>query len=236
MRASVRALLQRAAPTAPVVGVAAAIFARLPCGSVDVSKMVLIRRGTPPGQGLLVFAGGRQELGETLAGAAAREAREECGVDVHVADALCPGYAATDVLHPAAPPHGWHYAIVHVLTCVDARADASGRRAVLPVLRAGDDAADALWVDLSALLLQGGGGEPAGARPSAPPPPLPLPGGLEGGWLGGAGDAATPPRTRPPCLLELEAQGALVPLTVHVARRALRQWALLGVPTVGGSG
>lgn len=271
-------------PPAPAVGVAAAIFARLPCGAVDLTKMALIRRGTPPGRGLLVFAGGRQEHGETLAAAAAREAREETGLHVHVADALCPGYAATDVLHPAAPPHAYHYAIVHVLTCVDARADASGVRAELPALTAGDDASAALWVDLTALLLQlggahgqqpaargrardDGGDAPRGGGAGAPLPPrlrdaLPPPegwggaggGGASGGGAGGSGGgdggagagmgggrgdapAAAPAAlldAQPPCLLALDVAGALVPLTVAVARRAVRQWRTLGVPTVGG--
>jgi len=219
-------------PTAPAVGVAAAIFPRLPCGRVDVTKMLLIQRGSPPGDGLFVFAGGRQELGETLAAAAVREAREETGLAVTPADAQCPGYAATDVLVPALPPHSFHYAIVHVLTSVDVpAADAGGRRgaALLPRVTAGDDAADALWVDLTALLRGGAGG---GARGGAE----------EGGSADGAsqrceaGAAAQhdgPPRVDPPppCLLALEAQGRLVPLTVEVARRAVRQWGLLGVPT-----
>jgi len=46
--------------------------------------IVLLRRGIDPGYGRWVFPGGYVDRGETLEGAAAREVREEVGLDVRV--------------------------------------------------------------------------------------------------------------------------------------------------------
>lgn len=250
-------------PTHPRVGVAISIFPRLPDGRVDASKMVLIKRGTPPGEGLLVFAGGKQELGETVAQAAAREAREELGLAVDVVDPACAAYASTDVLHPPAPPHAFHYAILHVLATVPAGSGGAGVGAQgapglaappasstaaaaptqLPRLTAASDAAEATWVDLTALLAEeaargwpvpvpsGCQGGAAGSRDPPAPRALPPP---PGEWAAGSAPPTAAAAARldaaPPCLLALHRAGALVPLTVEVARLAVRQWALRGVP------
>ncbi|MBO2458658.1 NUDIX hydrolase [Actinomadura violacea] len=90
-------------------------------------RLLLVRRGRPPGQGLWSVPGGRVEPGEDDAAAVVRELREETGLDV------APGALAGSVDRPG--PGGAVYEI-H-----DYEA-----RVVGGVLRAGDDAAEARWV------------------------------------------------------------------------------------------
>ncbi len=48
------------------------------------ARLVLVRRAIQPGYGLWVFPGGYVDRGEPLVSAAAREAREECGLEVRI--------------------------------------------------------------------------------------------------------------------------------------------------------
>ena len=201
------AALVRPLPTQPQVGVAVHIYPRLPCGRVDPRWLLLIQRGSAPGKGLWVFPGGRQELGETIAAAAAREALEEVGLQVGILDHACPVFTATDVLHvEAGAGLTYHYAILHVLATVGVPVDAEGR-ALLPAVRARDDAVDAAWVDVVALAPAGGGpGRPRVAR-------------------GAPGRVVED-------IHSLQRRGILVPLSIEVATLAGRQWGMRGVPVV----
>ncbi|MFA1540691.1 NUDIX hydrolase [Actinomadura monticuli] len=90
-------------------------------------RLLLVRRGRPPGEGLWSIPGGRVEPGEDDPAAVARELKEETGLDVAV------GALAGTVERPA--PGGVIYEI-H-----DYAATVTGG-----TLRAGDDASDARWV------------------------------------------------------------------------------------------
>ncbi|GAA3424892.1 NUDIX hydrolase [Streptosporangium sandarakinum] len=89
-------------------------------------RLLLVRRGRPPGEGLWSVPGGRVEPGESDAEAVAREVLEETGLTVAV------GRLAGSVDRPG--PGGVVYGIRDYL------AEVRGG-----TLAAGDDAADAGW-------------------------------------------------------------------------------------------
>ena len=66
--------MRREYPTAPIVGVGAVI--------VRNAQALLIQRGNEPNRGRWCIPGGVLELGVTLAEAAVREVREECGLEI----------------------------------------------------------------------------------------------------------------------------------------------------------
>ena len=101
---------------------------------VEDGRLLLIRRGRPPGQGRWSLPGGRLEPLESLEDAVRREVSEETGIDVEPAGLL----GSAERIGP-----GWHYVIL------DFRAD------VVPngkPLVAGDDADAARWVPLGEVL------------------------------------------------------------------------------------
>jgi 8-oxo-dGTP diphosphatase len=61
-------------PVRPYLAVSAAIF--------RAGRVLIVRRGTPPLQGIYTLPGGGVELGETLEEAVVREVREETGLAI----------------------------------------------------------------------------------------------------------------------------------------------------------
>jgi len=98
----------------------------------ETGRLLAIRRGKPPGEGLWSLPGGRVEPGESDAAAVARELREETGLQARV------GPPVGTVLRPG--PGEVIYEIHDYLVEV-----------VGGTLRAGDDAADARWVTAAEL-------------------------------------------------------------------------------------
>lgn len=107
----------------------------IPCVGAIVrdgdGRLLVIRRGRPPGAGLWSIPGGRVEPDEAPEDAVRREVQEETGLDVKVERV-----AGTVVLPSASPADS--YRVTDYLASLNG---GSGGRLV-----AGDDAADARWV------------------------------------------------------------------------------------------
>lgn len=120
---------ERMYPGRPLVGVGAVVW--------DGSRVLLERRGQPPGQGAWALPGGLIDVGETAEAAVQREVREECGIEVAVGPVL-------GLFEPIQrDPDGrirYHYVVVDFLAYYR-----SG------VAQAGDDAAALCWVTPDAL-------------------------------------------------------------------------------------
>ncbi len=116
--------MKRDYPDRPIVGVGAVI--------VRDGRAVIVARATEPLRGQWSIPGGAVELGETVRQAAAREAREETGLEVEVGEVL----EVFDSIYP--DPDGrmrYHYVLIDFLC-----------RPVAGELRAGGDAAETRWV------------------------------------------------------------------------------------------
>lgn len=109
----------------PVLAVGAVVTAE--------DRLLLVRRGRPPGSGLWSLPGGRVEPGETLEQAVAREVAEETGLDVEVGDLV--GFVERR-------GEGYWFLILDFVALV--RGDGAD-----PV--PGDDAAEAAWFTLQEL-------------------------------------------------------------------------------------
>jgi 8-oxo-dGTP diphosphatase len=116
-------------PDRPVVGVGAVVWRG--------EQVLLVRRGRPPRLHQWSLPGGKQQLGETLAEAVAREVREETGLELtHVRLVT-----TVDLIERELDDSiRYHY------TLVDFTAEAGPGEAV-----AGDDAAEVAWFDLDGL-------------------------------------------------------------------------------------
>lgn len=75
----------------PLVGVGVAV--------IDQGRILLVRRANDPGRGLWAVPGGKVDVGERLAEAAAREVREETGLLVEVGELVWAGEHISDQVH-----------------------------------------------------------------------------------------------------------------------------------------
>jgi ADP-ribose pyrophosphatase YjhB (NUDIX family) len=115
-------------PDAPRVGVGAVIL--------DGERVLLARRGRPPGQGKWSIPGGLVDLGERIEDALVREVEEESGLRVRLLG-LC---GVIDRVLRERDAVSYHYVII------DYVAESVGGR-----LQAGSDAAEVRWVTLDDL-------------------------------------------------------------------------------------
>lgn len=111
-------------PQRPQVAVGAVVF--------NNERVLLVRRGKPPAQGMWAIPGGSVELGETLQQAAEREIIEETGITIR---AGAPIFTFDVIEHDARDRVRFHYLIVDLTA-----------EYVAGVPRAGDDASQASWV------------------------------------------------------------------------------------------
>jgi len=127
-------LLINICPTTAVEGPKVAVAALV----VKDGKVLLVKRKYPPSAGRWSLPGGHVELGERLEEAVLRELKEEAGVDGAVRGFLAPvEYIELDGGYVK-----YHFVILVYL--VEAAGDAEPR--------AGDDAADAVFVPLEEAL------------------------------------------------------------------------------------
>lgn len=119
----------RAYPSQPVIGVGAIVLRE--------DEVLLIRRGSAPQKGLWSLPGGGLELGESLDQAIQREVLEETGLEVRVLE-------FAGVFERITKDDGeavqYHYVLLDYLCEI-----------VGGALAAGDDAADAEWVNRAAI-------------------------------------------------------------------------------------
>ena len=101
------------------------------------NKVLLVKRGRPPGQGLWAVPGGRVKLGETLKEAVEREVREETGLIVRARN---PVYAFDLIERDEQGRIQYHYVVVDLLAdYIDGQPSPD------------DDALEARWVSFEAL-------------------------------------------------------------------------------------
>ncbi len=112
-------------PSRPLVGVGAVV--------VKDARVLLVRRAKAPSAGHWSLPGGRQRLGETVRETAAREVREEAGVEVEVTALLD---VVDSITRDEAGAIAYHYTLVDFLA--EWRAGPA---------RAGGDATEAVWAD-----------------------------------------------------------------------------------------
>jgi len=112
-------------PKRPLIGVGVVVLRD--------DKVALIRRAKPPRKGLWSLPGGRQRLGETVRETAAREVREECGLEVEITALLD---VVDSITRSDDASYLYHYTLIDFLA--EWRAGE---------LKAGGDAAEVIWAN-----------------------------------------------------------------------------------------
>ena len=113
----------RTYPTAPQVGIGIVLLRG--------DKILLIKRGRPPGQGAWSLPGGKQELGETAEACARRELLEETGLTTGPLTFIA---HVDSIHHDAAGRIEYHYTILDFAA-----------RYISGDATAGDDVTDIAW-------------------------------------------------------------------------------------------
>jgi len=121
--------VDRRYPERPIVGVGVLVFRG--------EELLLIKRGKPPRVGQWSIPGGVQHLGETVAEAGAREVKEETGIEIEVKEVIA---VVDSISREEGERVKYHY------TLVDLWAEWRAGEA-----KAGDDAAEVVWVALDRL-------------------------------------------------------------------------------------
>lgn len=116
--------MKRDYPDRPIVGVGAVI--------VESGRALVVRRGTEPLKGQWSIPGGVVELGETLRQAAAREAKEETGLEVEPGEVL---EVVDRIMRDAEQKIQYHYVLVDFLC-----------RRIAGKARSGADASELRWI------------------------------------------------------------------------------------------
>lgn len=93
--------MSRTYPERPIVAVGAAV--------VRGEQVLVVRRGREPSLGKWTLPGGAVDLGERMRDAAAREVREECGIEVEVGEVVT---VLDNIVHDGDGAVRYHYAIV----------------------------------------------------------------------------------------------------------------------------
>lgn len=104
----------------------------------DNDEMLVVRRAKEPAKGTLDLPGGFVDMGETVEQGMRREIKEETGLDVH------------DIQYLFSSPNVYMYSGMGIHTLdmdflVPVHGDAEALKAVV---RAADDAAEALWIPI----------------------------------------------------------------------------------------
>lgn len=124
--------MSREYPMQPLVGLGAIVWKE--------GRVLMVKRGRPPGEGIWSLPGGLQMIGETVAEGVRREIAEETGVEIELLGLV---EVIDSVRRDADGRVQYHY------TIIDYAARWTGGEAV-----AGDDAAAVAWVapeDLASL-------------------------------------------------------------------------------------
>jgi 8-oxo-dGTP diphosphatase len=108
--------------TAPVVAIGAVV--------IHDNKVLLVKRGQPPSEGLWAIPGGKVKLGETLQQAAEREIKEETDINVSAGEPV----HVFEVIEKQIDRYQFHYVIVDIVC-----------RYISGELSPHDDALDAGW-------------------------------------------------------------------------------------------